>query len=145
MPGPDRSERVHKRNIFPEVGEEPQSRRNNEVSDAEQDDSEDGHGEETGKQPQEGPTKVVYTEAHFQRPEGVADNYEDGDESEDSVDLAHDLAALVQPSIIHVVAGVLLADDFDGPKTLDALCLLRLLSSVGVNLLDSKGQHRHGQ
>ena len=61
MPGPDRLEAVEEGYVFPEIREEPESRGDSKVSDAEEDDSEDGHEKEKSEEAEESPRQVVDT------------------------------------------------------------------------------------
>lgn len=56
MPGPDGSETVHERDVFPQVGVKPETRWSNEVGDTEQDNAEDSHKEEETEKTEEAPT-----------------------------------------------------------------------------------------
>ena len=46
MPSPDGPETVHERDILPEIGVKPETGRDGEVGDAEEDNAEDSHEEE---------------------------------------------------------------------------------------------------
>jgi hypothetical protein len=148
MPCPNRLKAVQERDILPQVGEQPQSRWSYEVRGAEEYDPKDGHEEKETEQDEEAPAQVVYTLAHLERPEGVEDDCEDDEQSESGVHLALDLAALPEPDIVHLLLRLLLRLDADGPKPLDALCLLgpmavALMAFIGVGLGDAQGKHGH--
>lgn len=144
MPTPERLEAVKERDILPKVGVQPQARRNGEVGDAEQDDPEDRHQEEQAQKPHESPTQVVDTDTELQRPERVQHNNEDEQQRESGIQLALDLAALPQPGVVHVLLGLLLLLDGDGPLALDALRLLPVLARLRLDLADAQGEHAQG-
>ena len=148
MPRPDGLEAVDDRDVLPQVREQPEARRQDKVGDAEEDDAEDGHGEEQAHEAQEAPAEVVAALAQLDGPERVADEGEDDGEGEGGVDLAHDLAALPQPDVVHVVAGLLLRLDAHGPEALGALAVWFLgarrpvvVALVRVRLDHAQGEH----
>lgn len=137
VPSPDGPEAVHKGYILPQVGVEPKAGRDRKVSDAEENDAEDGHEKEEAQQAQQTPAEVVYSLAELQGPERVQDNDEDDEEGEGGVQLALDLAALPQPGVVHFFLGLLLLLDADVPLTLDALGLFARV----LDLADTQGEH----
>lgn len=141
VPGPDGSETVHKRNVFPEVGVEPQTRRDGKVGDAEEDNTEDSHGEEQTEEAEETPGEVVDALAQLQRPQRVENDDKDDDKGEGGVKLALHLAALPKPDIVHVITSILLLLDSDVPLTLDALSLLAIGADLGLNFIHSQSKH----
>jgi hypothetical protein len=145
VPSPNRSETVHERNVLPQIGEEPKTRRVGEICDAEKNNTEDGHEEEQSKETQETPTEVVDTLAQHQRPKRVQDNSKNGEEGETSINLSLELTAFPQPSIVHVVLCLLLWFDLDSPLTLDTLRLLAIGACLGLNLRNSKRKHTQRQ
>ena len=152
MPSPNRLEALHDTDILPQVREQPETRRQHKVGDAEQNDAEDGHGKEQAQKHQEAPAEIVHALAHLERPQRVQHDGENHQQRKRRVHLAHHLATLPQPDVIHVVAGVLLRLDAHRPEPLDALAAaVRLLGRrvivplVRVNLHDAQGEHRHGQ
>lgn len=145
MPGPNWSETVHERDVFPEVGIEPKSRRHGKVRNAEQNNTEYGHGEEETKKTQHAPTQVVHSLSKDQRPQRIQDNGEDDDKGEGSIQLALDLASLPEPHVVHVVSGLLLLLYPDIPLALDTLGLLAVGAGLGLELGDSKRKHAEGQ
>lgn len=147
VPGPDGFERVDERDVLPQVRKQPQSRRDDKVGDAEEDDTEYGHEEEQSQQTQEAPAEIVDTLAHLEWPQWVEDNDENGQEGKEGIDLSLDLASLVHPDVVHIVASVLLRHNAHRPETLDALCSLGRVgvTGMGIGFLDSEGQHGHGQ
>lgn len=145
MPCPDGLEAVEEGNVLPQVGEQPQTGCVGEVGDAEENDTEDGHEEEETQQAEETPGEVVDALAQLEGPERVADDEEDDEQGDGGVNLAHHLAALVQPDVVHILLGLLLGLDLDSPQALDPLGLLVVVAGVGVDLGDAQGEHRHGQ
>lgn len=145
MPGPDGFEAVHKRDVLPKIREQPQSRRCDEVGDAKEDDAEDGHEEEEAEKTQETPREIVDPLAQLEGPQRVADDEEDEQHGDGGVNLAHELAALVEPGVIHLLLGLLLGFDLDGPLALDALGFLMTVAGVRIDLGDAQGEHRHGK
>ncbi len=145
MPSPDGPEAVHERDILPEVGVQPEARRNGKVCNAEEDDTEDGHDEEEAEQTEETPAEVVDTLAQLEGPERVQDDDEDDEEGEGGVELALDLAAFIEPAVVHVILGVLLLLDADVPLALYALGLLAVFPGLGLELGDAEGEHAEGQ
>lgn len=148
MPRPHGLEALDDRHVLPQVGKQPEAGLQDKVGDAEQDDAEDGHGEEEAEEQQERPAEVVDALAHLEGPQRVEHDDEDEQQEQAGVDLAHDLAALPQPGVVHVVLGVLLLLDAHRPLALDALALLGrrvVVALVLVRLGDAQGEHRHGQ
>ncbi len=146
MPRPDRLEALDDRDVLPQVREQPEARRQDKVGGAEEDDAEDGHGEEQAHEAQEAPAEVVASLAQLDGPERVADEGKDDGEGEGGVDLAHDLAALPQPDVVHVVAGLLLRLDAHGPEALGALAAFLggrpvVVALVRVRLDYAQGEH----
>lgn len=68
VPSPDRSETVHEGNVFPEVGVEPQSRRDHKVGDTEENNAEDSHEEEETEETEESPAEIVDSLSQNQGP-----------------------------------------------------------------------------
>lgn len=148
VPRPHGLEALDDRHVLPQVGKQPETGLQDKVGDAEQDDAEDGHGEEETEEQQERPAEVVDALAHLEGPQRVQHDDEDEQQEEPRVDLAHDLTALPQPGVVHVVLGVLLLLDAHRPLALDALALLGrrvVVALVLVRLGDAQGEHRHGQ
>ncbi len=147
MPGPHGSETVQEGDILPQVREQPETGRGDKIGDAEEDHAEDGHGEEETQQAEEAPAQIVDALSHEQGPQRIEDQDEDGDEGQTGVDLAHDLAALVEPDVVHLLLGLLLGLDPDVPLPLDTFRLLGgvIVARVGIVLDDTERQHGHGQ
>lgn len=145
MPSPNWSETVHERYVFPEVGVEPKSRRHGKVRNAEQNNTEYGHGEEETKKTQHAPTQVVHSLSKDQWPQRVQDNGEDDDKGKGGIQLTLDLATLPEPHIVHVVSGLLLLLYPDIPLALDTLGLLAVGAGLGLELGDSQRKHAEGQ
>lgn len=145
MPSPDWSETVHERNVFPEVGVQPETRRHSKVCNAEQDNTENSHGEEETKKTKHAPAKVVNTLSQLQRPERVQHNDEDDDQGQGGIQLALNLAALPKPHVVHVLLGLLLLLYPDVPLTLDTLGLLAVGAGLRLELGDSQRKHAEGQ
>lgn len=124
MPRPHGPKTVHKRDVFPEIGIEPEAGRDRKISDAEQNDSEDCHEKEQAEHADGRPAQVIDALAQLHRPQWIQHYDENDDEREGGVQLALDLAALVQPDVVHVVFGVLLLFDVHVPLAFDALGLL---------------------
>lgn len=149
VPGPDRLETVHHRNILPQIREQPEAGFQNEVGDTEENNTEDSHGEEQTQEDQESPTEVIHTLAQLDRPERVADESEDDEESKGGIDLAHDLAAFPEPNVVHIIACFLLRFNAYSPETLDAFAALLgrgvVMALVLVDLDDAESKHGHGK
>jgi len=79
--------------------------------------------------------------AQYQRPKRVKDNSKDGEEGKTSIDLSLELTAFPQPSIVHIVLGLLLRFDLDGPLALNTLGLLSIGACLRLNLGNSKRKH----
>lgn len=97
LPSPERSETVKETNVLKQIRVQPQSRRNGEHGNDEEDEAEDGHGEECANQPQHTHTQVPDTQAQLHRPQREHDEGEYNDQRTDSVQLLHDLRAFIQP------------------------------------------------
>lgn len=145
MPGPDGSETVHEGDVLPEVGVEPESRRHNKVRDAEENNTEDGHGKEETEKAQHAPAQVVNSLAELQWPQRVQDHSKDDDKGKSSIQLALDLAALPEPYVVHVLFGFLLLLYPDIPLPLDALRLLAVGAGLRLDLGDSERKHAERQ
>jgi len=83
--------------------------------------------------------------AQYQRPKRVKDNSKDGEEGKTSIDLSLELTAFPQPSIVHIVLGLLLRFDLDGPLALNTLGLLSIGTCLRLNLGNSKRKHAKRQ
>lgn len=143
VPGPDRPERIHERDVFPQVGEKPETRGEG-VGQTKQNDTEDSHSKEGSQQPQETPTEVVDSLAQKDRPQRVKDDGEDDNQRQEGVELALELTAFVQPCVVQFISSILLSLNLDSPETLGAL-LRRAVRMFGGALGYPEGQHRHGQ
>ena len=149
MPSPNRLKALNNRNILPQIRKQPKARLQHKVRDTEQNNPEDGHREEQSQEDQEPPAEVVNTLPQLDRPKRVARHGKDEQQRQRGIHLAHDLAALPKPHVIHIVPGFLLGLDLDGPQALDALSLLGggrvVVAFVRVRLVHAEGEHRHGE
>ena len=143
MPSPHRPEAVKESNILEEVRVEPESRRHRKVCDSEENETKNAHGEEETNQTQHTHAEVPHTETQLHRPEREHDDSEDDGERTRSIQLRHDLRALVQPDEVQLIAALLLLLDLDRPQPLDALALgggRVVVALVRVNLGDAQGE-----
>lgn len=141
MPGPNRSETIHKRHIFPKVGIQPETGRHSKVCNAEEDDTEDSHEEKQTQETKKTPTKVVDTLSQLQWPQGIENYDEDQDQCQSGIQLALHLAAFPKPHVVHVVTSILLLLNANVPLAFCSLGFLAIGSFFGFNLADSQSKH----
>lgn len=145
MPSPNWSETVHERNVLPEVGVQPKTRRHDKVCDAEQDNTKNSHSEEETKKTKHAPAQVVNTLSQLQRPERVQHDDEDDDQGKGGIQLTLDLATFPKPYVVHFLLGLLLLLYSDIPLALDTLGLLAVGAGLWLELGNSQRKHAEGQ
>lgn len=121
MPTPQGLETVKETNVLEQIREQPETRRRSEDGDAEQDQTENGHGEEQPQQTHHADTEVPHTLTEHNRPKREEDHGKNTRHNGRSHCLLLPLRALVQPDIVHHRVDLLVLLDLDGPQTLDTV------------------------
>lgn len=143
LPAPQGLETVKEPDVLEQIREQPETRRHSEDGDAEQDQSEDGHGKEQSKQAHHANTQVPHTLTEHNRPKGEEDHSKDTGHNGGGHRLLFPLWTLVQPDIVHHRVDLLVLLDLDGPQALDSVLGLGVVvSCVRVDLAHSQGQER---
>lgn len=149
MPAPEWSETVKESNILEQIWVKPQSRRNSEHGDPEENQPEYGHSEEESNKAQHSHTQVPNTKSHFHGPQWEHDDCEDHKKSTNGVQFLLDLGTFIQPNEMKLFSAFLLLLNLNSPKT---LCVLRLVGSWGmvmafmrIGLGNSEGEEGKGE
>lgn len=146
LPAPERFETVKETNILEQIREQPETRRHSEDSDAEQNQSENRHGEEQPEQTHHTDAEIPHTLTEHNRPKGEEDNGKDTSHNGHGHRLLLPLWAVVQPDVVHHRVDFLVLLNLDGPLALDSVLGFGVIVSfVRIDLAHSQREKRKGE